>query len=76
MVVADELQDGSEFAGLMIVASYRTFSSQNKQISGQIKFGQTNYIINGNFIELVEKNECVDKFWSLLTCRFSGRFFN
>ena len=68
MVMADELQDGSELAGLVIVASYRTFSSQNKHMSGQIKFGQTNllYIISGNFIELVEKNECADKFWSLL----------
>ena len=53
-------------AGLMIMASHRTFSSQNKHVSGQIKFGQTNlpYIINGNFIEFVN-NECPDKFWFL-----------
>ena len=39
--------------GLMIMVSYRTFSSQIKHMSGQVKFGQTNflYIINGNFME-------------------------
>ena len=54
-------------AGLIIMASHRTFSGQNKQMCVQIKFGQTNllYIINGNFIEFVEINECLDKFWSL-----------
>ena len=42
-------------------------SGQNKHLSIQIKFGQTNlpYIINGNFIEFVENNECLDKFLSL-----------
>ena len=52
-------------AGLMIMASHRTFSGQNKQMS--VKFGQTNllYIVNENFIEFVEINECLDKFWSL-----------
>ena len=46
--------------GLMIMASHRTFSSQNKHMSSQIKFSQTNllYIINGNFIGFVENNEC------------------
>ena len=50
-----------------VMASHSTFSGQNKHMSSQIKFGQTNllYIINGNFIELVENNECPDKFWSL-----------
>ena len=48
----------------MIMASHKTFSSQNKHMPGQIKFGQTNllYIINGNFIEFVENNKCPDKF--------------
>ena len=31
-------------AGLMIMASHRTFSGQNKYMSGQIKFGQTNLL--------------------------------
>ena len=48
--------------GFMIMASHRTFSSQNEHMSGKIKFG---YIINGNFIELVENNERLDKFWSI-----------
>ena len=67
MAMADQLQDGSELAGLMIVASHRTFSDQNKHTSSQIKFGQTNllYIITENFIEFVENNECPDKFWCL-----------
>ena len=67
MAMADELQDGSELAGLMIGASHRTFSGQNKHMSGQIKFGWTNllYIINGNFIEFVEKNGSPDKVGSL-----------
>ena len=39
-------------------------SGQNKHMSSQIKFGQTNllYIINGNFIEFVKNNECSYKF--------------
>ena len=48
-----------EYAGLTIMASHRTFSGQNKHMSGQIKFGQTNllYIINENFTELIENND-------------------
>ena len=40
-------------AGLQIAASHQTFSSQIKHKSGQIKFGQTNFldIANGNFME-------------------------
>ena len=39
--------------GLMITASYQTFSNQIKRQAGEIKFGQTNllYIINGEVIE-------------------------
>ena len=35
------------------MASHQTFSNQIKHMSGQIKFGQTNflYIINGKFIK-------------------------
>ena len=35
------------------MVSHQTFSGQIKHMSGQIKFGQTNflYIINGNFME-------------------------
>ena len=48
--------------GLMIMASHRTFSGQSKHMLGWINFL---YNIKGNFIELVENNECPDKFWSL-----------
>ena len=53
--------------GLMIIASHQTFSGQIKHLSGQIKFGKTNflYIINGNFMEFAEENECPDNFQSL-----------
>ena len=45
-------------AGLQIAASHQTFSSQIKHTSGQIKFGQTNFldIANGNFMELAKEN--------------------
>ena len=49
---------------IMIMASHRIFSGQNKRMPDQIKFGQTN-LLNGNFIESIENNECPDKFWSL-----------
>ena len=51
----------------MIMASHQKFSGQIKHMSGQIKFGQTNFlcIINGNFMEFVEENECPDNFQSL-----------
>ena len=46
----------------MIITSHQTFSGQIKYVSGQIKFGQTNflYIINGNFVEFPKENECPD----------------
>ena len=42
--------------GLMITAYHQTFSSQNKHLSSQIKFGQTTllYIINGEVIEFAK----------------------
>ena len=51
----------------MITASHQTFSRQNKHLSGQIKFGQTNslYVVNGNFIEFAKNNKCQDNFRSL-----------
>ena len=41
------------------MASQRTFLGQNKHMSDQNKFGQTNllYIINVNFIEFAKDNE-------------------
>ena len=55
------------FTGLMIMASHQTFSGQVKHLSGQITFGQTNflYIINGNFAEFAKENECPDNFQCL-----------
>ena len=49
------------------MASQQTFSGQIKHMSGQIKFGHTNflYIINGNFMEFAKDNECLDNFQSL-----------
>ena len=45
--------------GLMITASYQTFSNQIKHQPSQIKFGQTNllYIINGEVIEFAKDSE-------------------
>ena len=53
--------------GLIIMTSHRTSSGQNKYMSGQFNFGQTNllYITNGNVIEFVKNNECLNNFWSL-----------
>ena len=50
------------------MASHQAFPTQIKHLSGQIKFGQTNfiYIINGEIIELAKDNECPDNFQSLL----------
>ena len=52
----------------MIMTSHQTLYSQTKHMSGQIKFGQRNflYIINGNFMEFAKENECVDKYQSLI----------
>ena len=54
-------------AGLMIMASHRTCSGQNKHMSGQIKFGQTIFTVHyqWKFNEFVDNNECLDKFLSL-----------
>ena len=59
-------QKETQHSGLTIMASHRTFSSQTKHMSGQIKVGQTNLLfnINENFIEFVKNNECPEKFWS------------
>ena len=46
---------------LTIIGSHQTFSGQFKHLTGQTKFGQTNflYIINGKAIEfLIEKPVC------------------
>ena len=61
-------------AGLMIMASHRTFSGQNMHMYSQIKFGHTNllYIINGKFIEFAENNECPTKFGPYHKHCFSG----
>ena len=58
-------------AGLMIMASHQTFSSQIKHMSGQIKFGPTNflYIINQNFMEFAKENKCLDNFQAWLGAR-------
>ena len=49
------------------MASHQTFSGQIKHMSGQIRFGQTSflYIINGNFMEFANENECLVNFQSL-----------
>ena len=43
---------------------HQIFSSQNKRLRGQTKFGQANllYIINENLVEFAEDNECPDNF--------------
>ena len=57
------------------MASHRTFSDQNKHMSSQINFVQTNllYIINGNFIEFVERNECPDNLVLIISTVISIR---
>ena len=54
-----------DISGLMIMASHQTFSSQIKRLSGQIKFGQTNSLYNGEVTEFVIDDECPDNFHSL-----------
>ena len=46
----------------MIMTSHQIFSGQIKHMSGQTKFGHTNflYIINGICMELAKENECWD----------------
>ena len=49
----------------MIMASHQTFSNQIKYLSSQIKLARqliVLHIINGEVIELLEDNECLDKF--------------
>ena len=54
-------------AGLIIMVSHQSFSSQNNRLSGQIKFGQTTllYIINEEVNEFAKDNECPNNFQSL-----------
>ena len=61
-------------AGLMIITSHQTFSSQIKHMSDQIKFGQINflYIINGNFIEFAKEMKVWTIFSPYHKHRYSG----
>ena len=53
---------------LMIMASHRTFSSQLKHLTGQNKFGQTNFLynINGKVIKLLIENPVSRQFTVLI----------
>ena len=53
--------------GLMITTNHWNIFQQIKHLSGQTKFGQTNFYYNnyGNIIEFTKKNKCLDNFQSL-----------